>query len=66
MGEYLVRNGRVAQWSETAKSRDVSTGPLARLFAHSLAPLTHLLAPHCLLRPFARTAHSLTPELVGK
>ena len=29
-----------ALWSETNKNRDVSTGPLARPFARSLAPLT--------------------------
>ena len=29
-----------ALWSGTNKNRDVSTGPLARPFAHSLAPLT--------------------------
>ena len=28
----------------------LSTGPLAHLLAHSLALLTHSLAPHCLLR----------------
>ena len=30
----------VALWSGTNKNRDVSTGPLARPFARSLAPLT--------------------------
>ena len=30
--------------------------PLACPFAHSLALLTHLLAPHCLLRSLARSA----------
>ena len=39
-----------AQWSGTAKNQDVSTGPLARPFARSLAPLTRSLAPDCLLR----------------
>ena len=29
---------------------DCRNGPLARLFARSLAPLTHLLAPDCSLR----------------
>ena len=38
-----------ALWSGSTKNRDVSTGPLTRPFAHSLAPLTHLLAPDCLL-----------------
>ena len=36
-------------WSGTTKSPDVSTGPLAYSFATSLGPLTHSLAPHCLL-----------------
>ena len=39
-----------AQWFRTAKNRDVSSGTLARPFACLLAPLTHLLAPHCSLR----------------
>ena len=29
-----------ALWSKIEKNTDVSTGPLARPFAHSLAPLT--------------------------
>ena len=37
-------------WSGTNKNRDVSTGPLARPFARSLAPLTRSLAPDCSLR----------------
>ena len=59
----------IALWSGTNKNRDVSTGPLARTFARSLAPLTHLLAPDCSLcsRPPLRSlacllayfAHSL-------
>ena len=40
-------------WSGTNKNRDVSTGPLARPFARSLAPLTHSLAP---------LTHSLAPD----
>ena len=56
----------VALWSGTNKN--VSTGPLARPFTCSLAPLTRLLAPHyslCLRTPlrslarsFAHFAHS--------
>ena len=42
--------GAGALWSVTNKNRDVSTGPLARQLARSLAPLTHLLARHCSLR----------------
>ena len=59
----------IALWSGTNKNEDVSTGPLARPFARSLAPLTHSLAPDCSLRSrpplrsFARSlahfAHSL-------
>ena len=45
-----------ALWSGTNKNRDVSTGPLARPFAHLLAPLTRSLAP----------LTSLTSSLVGK
>ena len=37
-------------WFRIAMNRDASTGPLARTFACLLAPLTHSLAPHCLLR----------------
>ena len=58
-----------AQWGRTAKNTDVSTGPLARRFTHSLAPLTHPLAPDCwlrsrtllrsLVRSFTHLAHSL-------
>ena len=39
-----------ALWSGTNKNRDVSTRPLARLFARSLARLTHSLSPDCSLR----------------
>ena len=47
-----LTNGRTssALWSGTNKNRDVSTGPLARPFARSLAPLTRSLAPDCSLR----------------
>ena len=65
LGSY---NGN-ALWSRTNKNRDVSTGPLARPFARSLAPLTRSLAPDCSLcsRPplrslvgsLAHFAHSL-------
>ena len=34
----------ITLWSVTNKNRDVSTGPLARPFARSLAPLTRSLA----------------------
>ena len=56
-------------WSGTNKNRDVSTGPLARPFDRSLAPLTRSLAPDCslcshpplrpLVRSLAHFAHSL-------
>ena len=39
-----------ALWSITAKNTDRSTGPLARPFARSRAPLTRSLAPDCSLR----------------
>ena len=39
----------LAQWFRTVKNRDDSTEPLARPFACSLALLTHMLAPQCLL-----------------
>ena len=64
-----------SQWGRTTNNRDVSTGPLARLFAHLLAPLTRLLIPDCLLcsRPLLRSlvcllahfAHSLAPGKVN-
>ena len=44
----------VALWSRKNMNPDVSTGPQARPFAHSLKPLTYLLAPHCSL--YARSA----------
>ena len=36
-------------WFISAKNRDVSTGLLARPFAHSLAPIIRSLAPPCSL-----------------
>ena len=45
----LVTGWAIAQWFRTAKDRDISTGPLACLFASLLALLTCVLAPHCLL-----------------
>ena len=67
----------ITLWSITAKNTDCSTGPLARPFARSLAPLTGLLAPDCSLRSrpplrslvrslahFARTAHSWESEFL--
>ena len=38
-----------AQWFRTTMNWDVSTKPLAHLFAGSLPLLNHSLAPHCLL-----------------
>ena len=62
-------------WSGTNKNRDVSTGPLARPFARSLAPLTRSLAPDCslrsrpplrsLVRSLAHFAHSLARGTVN-
>ena len=59
-------------WSKIIKNPDCSTGPLARPFARSLAPLTRLLAPDC-LRPLLRSltcslahfAHSLARGTVN-
>ena len=63
------------QWVRSAKNRDVSTGPLARPFARSLAPLTRSLAPDCslrsrpplrsLVRSLAHFAHSLARGTVN-
>ena len=50
-----VRN---ALWSGTTKNPDIRTEPFAYPFAYSLAPLTHSLTLHSLLR-FARS-------LIGK
>ena len=46
-------------WSGTNKNRDVSTGPLARPFARSLAPLTRSLAPPYSIHSLAHFALSL-------
>ena len=54
-----IMNITVALWSITAKNTDWSTGPLARPFARSLAPLTGLLCTTCFARAL-RCAHSLT------
>ena len=56
-------------WSRITKNADASTGLIARLFVSSLALLTHLFAPHCLLclhAPLRSFARLLTPELVKK
>ena len=52
----------LALWSRITRNTDWSTGPLACPFARSLAPLTHLLAPHCLLCSHA-PLHSLICSL---
>ena len=64
-----------ALWSGKNKNRDVSTRPLARPFARSLAPLTRLLALdfslrsrpplRSLIRSLAHFAHSLTRGTVN-
>ena len=64
-----------ALWSMTTKNSDCSTGPLARPFARSLAPLTRSLAPDCSLRSrpplrspvrsLAHFAHSLARGTVN-
>ena len=56
--------GDGALWFRAAKSRDVSTGPLARPFAHSLVLLTHFLAQYCSFRSHsAALIRSLAPLL---
>ena len=40
MGAAPLDDAAAALWSGTNKNRDVNTGPLARPFARSLAPLT--------------------------
>ena len=69
----LGEGASIALWSGTNKNRDVSTGSLARPFAHSFALLTRSLAPPCMLcsrTPLCSLVRSLvtslTPSLVGK
>ena len=67
---WSMYNFVVTLWSKTTKNTDWSTGSLARPFAHSLTPLTRLLAPESslhshpplcsLVRSLAHLAHSLT------
>ena len=47
---WACENKTQALRARTSNNPDLSTGPLARPFARSLAQLTHLLAPPCLLR----------------
>ena len=65
----------ITLWSITANNTDCSTGPLARPFARSLAPLTRSLASDCSLRSrpplrslvcsLAHFAHSLARGTVN-
>ena len=55
---FVVAEVTEALWSGTNKKRDVTTGPLARPFARSLAPLT----PDCSLRS-RPPLRSLVPAL---
>ena len=56
--DSVARNGKKTVFykdvqlrhSTVGQNQDVSTGPLARRFARSLAPLTRSLAPDCSLR----------------
>ena len=50
--------GGGALWSKTAMNRDVSTVPLARLFARSFARTAHLFACSTQLASRARTARA--------
>ena len=52
-----------ALWFRTTKNPDVSSGSFACQFAHSLKPLTHLLAPHCSLCSL-HTAHFVRSALL--
>ena len=57
---------RDTQWLRTAKNRDISTGPLARLFAgttHSFGCSTQLASP---ARSACSNARSLTQSAFGK
>ena len=47
---FLTYGFTKALWARMTKNPDVSTGPLTRLFARSLAPLACLLALDYLLR----------------
>ena len=55
-----AKQNQNALWSITAKNTDCSTGPLARLFAHSLAPLTPSLTLHCPPRSALARSAALT------
>ena len=65
----LLSSNITSLWSWTTRTTSWSTRPLAHPFARWLSPLTHLLAPHCLLllctpqhslvRSLANFAHSL-------
>ena len=54
-----------ALWTITAKNTDISTGPLDRPFARSLAPDCSLCSRPP-LRSIVRSLTSLTPSLVGQ
>ena len=54
--------GRIALWSGSNKSRDVSTGPLARPFACSLTPLTRSLARSLRSLPRSRESEFLVSQ----
>ena len=74
-GKASQRGCVLALWARSIKNPDESTAPLPRPFAHSLAPLTCLLAPHSSLcshaplRSFIRLlvhfAHSLAHGTVN-
>ena len=60
---FMVNVNAPSLWSITVKNTDWSTGPLARPFARSLAPLTHSLAPDCSRPPLRSLTRSLAHSL---
>ena len=54
-----IHYSAIVLWARVIKKTDCNTGPLARLFACSLSPLTRLLAPDMLasLAPSAALTH---------
>ena len=65
---HLLPPDYSALWSRVTKNPDLSTGPPAPPFSHSLAPLSHLLALHCSLclrAPLCSFVCLLVPSPMG-